>query len=111
MAMRSILSTILALAALGQAGTAAAQTTGRWTVDQAYAVIDFQTRHDGRFVIRFQVGQTTTTRADVMTAWAAVREAPPLAHHPQSPEGLAGAVGGHVARRLPLAKRHLAVAR
>ncbi|KMO43426.1 amino acid decarboxylase [Methylobacterium variabile] len=33
-----------------------------------------QTRHDGRFVIRFQVGQTTTTRADVMTAWAAVRE-------------------------------------
>ena len=50
MAMRSILSTILALAALGQGGSAAAQTTGRWTVDQAYAVIDFQTRHDGRSV-------------------------------------------------------------
>lgn len=33
-----------------------------------------QTRHDGRFVIRFQVGQTTTTRADVMMAWDAVRE-------------------------------------
>ncbi|MZE42363.1 hypothetical protein GTY49_05110, partial [Streptomyces sp. SID5477] len=48
--MRSILSTILALAALGQAGTAAAQTTGRWTVDQAYAVIDFQTRHDVRSI-------------------------------------------------------------
>lgn len=33
-----------------------------------------QTRHDNRFVIRFQVGQTTTTREDVMTAWDAVRE-------------------------------------
>jgi aromatic-L-amino-acid/L-tryptophan decarboxylase len=33
-----------------------------------------QTRHDGRFVIRFQVGQTTTTREDVMMAWAAVKE-------------------------------------
>ncbi|TGD98981.1 pyridoxal phosphate-dependent decarboxylase family protein [Methylobacterium nonmethylotrophicum] len=33
-----------------------------------------QTRHDGRFVIRFQVGQTATTREDVMIAWAAVRE-------------------------------------
>lgn len=50
MAMRSILSTILALAALGQGGSAAAQTTGRWTVDQAYAVIDFQTRHDVRSI-------------------------------------------------------------
>ncbi len=33
-----------------------------------------QTRHENRFVIRFQVGQTTTTREDVMSAWAAVRE-------------------------------------
>ncbi|KMO27593.1 pyridoxal phosphate-dependent decarboxylase family protein [Methylobacterium aquaticum] len=33
-----------------------------------------QTRHEGRFVIRFQVGQTTTTREDVMMAWAAVRD-------------------------------------
>jgi len=33
-----------------------------------------QTRHENRFVIRFQVGQTTTTRADVMMAWDAVRE-------------------------------------
>ncbi len=33
-----------------------------------------QTRHANRFVIRFQVGQTTTTRADVMMAWDAVRE-------------------------------------
>lgn len=33
-----------------------------------------QTRHDNRFVIRFQVGQTTTTREDVMIAWDAVRE-------------------------------------
>ncbi len=33
-----------------------------------------QTRHQDRFVIRFQVGQTTTTRADVMMAWDAVRE-------------------------------------
>ena len=33
-----------------------------------------QTRHDGRFVIRFQIGQTTTTREDVLTAWQAVEE-------------------------------------
>lgn len=33
-----------------------------------------QTRHGDRFVLRFQVGQTTTTRADVMTAWDAIRE-------------------------------------
>jgi aromatic-L-amino-acid decarboxylase len=33
-----------------------------------------QTRHDGHFVIRFQVGQTTTTHEDVMIAWDAVRE-------------------------------------
>ncbi|SFU84800.1 aromatic-L-amino-acid decarboxylase [Methylobacterium sp. 174MFSha1.1] len=33
-----------------------------------------QTRHENRFVIRFQVGQTTTTREDVMIAWDAVRE-------------------------------------
>ncbi|WP_288587179.1 pyridoxal-dependent decarboxylase [uncultured Methylobacterium sp.] len=33
-----------------------------------------QTRHEDRFVLRFQVGQTDTTRADVMTAWDAIRE-------------------------------------
>lgn len=50
MAMRTILSMILGLTALGQDDTATAQTADRWTVDQAYAVIDFQTRHDGRSV-------------------------------------------------------------
>ncbi len=33
-----------------------------------------QTLVNGRFVIRFVTGQTTTTRDDVMTAWAAVKE-------------------------------------
>jgi aromatic-L-amino-acid decarboxylase len=33
-----------------------------------------QTQHDGRFVIRFQAGQTYTTRADVMLAWDVIRE-------------------------------------
>ncbi|MFE1597654.1 pyridoxal phosphate-dependent decarboxylase family protein [Methylobacterium sp. ID0610] len=33
-----------------------------------------QTHHDGRFVIRFQIGQTTTTWRDVAIAWEAVRE-------------------------------------
>ncbi|MGY2050986.1 pyridoxal phosphate-dependent decarboxylase family protein [Methylobacterium sp. JK268] len=33
-----------------------------------------QTRHDGRVVIRFQIGQTTTTWRDVAIAWDAVRE-------------------------------------
>jgi aromatic-L-amino-acid/L-tryptophan decarboxylase len=33
-----------------------------------------QTQHDGRFVIRFQVGQTYTTRDDVMLAWDVIRE-------------------------------------
>jgi aromatic-L-amino-acid/L-tryptophan decarboxylase len=33
-----------------------------------------QTRHEGRFVIRFQVGQTRTTREDVLTAWEVIRE-------------------------------------
>jgi len=33
-----------------------------------------QTRHDEKFVIRFQVGQTSTTRADVMLAWDVIRE-------------------------------------
>ena len=33
-----------------------------------------QTQHDGRFVIRFQVGQTCTTRDDVMLAWDVIRE-------------------------------------
>src|SRR5215218_6218620 len=32
-----------------------------------------QTRHDEKFVIRFQVGQTSTTRADVMLAWDVIR--------------------------------------
>jgi aromatic-L-amino-acid decarboxylase len=33
-----------------------------------------QTTHEGRFVIRFQVGATTTERADVLGAWEVVRE-------------------------------------
>jgi aromatic-L-amino-acid decarboxylase len=33
-----------------------------------------QTQHEGRFVIRFQVGQTHTTRDDVMLAWDVIRE-------------------------------------
>lgn len=33
-----------------------------------------QTRHEGRFVIRFQVGQTTTERRHVEEAWAVIRE-------------------------------------
>jgi aromatic-L-amino-acid decarboxylase len=33
-----------------------------------------QTQHAGRFVIRFQVGQTGTSRADVMAAWDVIRE-------------------------------------
>src|SRR5215207_8235784 len=33
-----------------------------------------QTRHEEKFVIRFQVGQTSTTRADVMLAWDVIRE-------------------------------------
>ncbi|MEH3148255.1 MAG: pyridoxal-dependent decarboxylase [Methylobacterium frigidaeris] len=33
-----------------------------------------QTRHRGRAVIRFQVGQTATTRDDVLAAWDVVRE-------------------------------------
>lgn len=33
-----------------------------------------QTHHDGRFVIRFQVGATTTSREDVMSALDVVRE-------------------------------------
>ncbi|WP_018261778.1 pyridoxal phosphate-dependent decarboxylase family protein [Methylobacterium sp. WSM2598] len=33
-----------------------------------------QTRHDGHFVIRFQIGQTTTTWRDVEIAWEAVQE-------------------------------------
>jgi aromatic-L-amino-acid/L-tryptophan decarboxylase len=33
-----------------------------------------QTQHEGRFVIRFQVGQTQTTRDDVTFAWAVIRE-------------------------------------
>jgi aromatic-L-amino-acid/L-tryptophan decarboxylase len=33
-----------------------------------------QSQHEGRFVIRFQVGQTNTTRDDVMAAWSVIRE-------------------------------------
>ena len=33
-----------------------------------------QTRHAGRFVIRFQVGATTTRREDVIQAWDVIRE-------------------------------------
>src|SRR5215212_5618026 len=33
-----------------------------------------QTQHDGRFVIRFQVGQTETTRDDVMLAWSVIQD-------------------------------------
>jgi aromatic-L-amino-acid decarboxylase len=33
-----------------------------------------QTQHEGRFVIRFQVGQTSTSRDDVQTAWSVIRE-------------------------------------
>jgi aromatic-L-amino-acid/L-tryptophan decarboxylase len=33
-----------------------------------------QTQHEGRFVIRFQVGQTSTTRQDVLVAWDVIRE-------------------------------------
>ena len=33
-----------------------------------------QSQHEGRFVIRFQVGQTNTSRADVMAAWDVIRE-------------------------------------
>ena len=33
-----------------------------------------QTQHEGRFVIRFQVGQTSTSREDVQTAWGVIRE-------------------------------------
>ncbi len=33
-----------------------------------------QTQHEGRFVIRFVVGQTSTSRADVLAAWDIIRE-------------------------------------
>ncbi len=33
-----------------------------------------QTQHEDRFVIRFVVGQTSTTREDVMTAWTVIQE-------------------------------------
>jgi aromatic-L-amino-acid/L-tryptophan decarboxylase len=33
-----------------------------------------QTQHEGRFVIRFQVGQTSTSRDDVQMAWGVIRE-------------------------------------
>ncbi len=33
-----------------------------------------QTQHEGRFVIRFQVGQTSTAREDVLTAWTVIQE-------------------------------------
>jgi aromatic-L-amino-acid decarboxylase len=33
-----------------------------------------QPQHEGRFVIRFQVGQTSTAREDVLTAWTVIQE-------------------------------------
>jgi aromatic-L-amino-acid decarboxylase len=33
-----------------------------------------QTQHEGRFVIRFVVGQTSTARADVLAAWTVIQE-------------------------------------
>jgi aromatic-L-amino-acid decarboxylase len=33
-----------------------------------------QTQHEGRFVIRFVVGQTSTAREDVLTAWTIIQE-------------------------------------
>ncbi|WP_046864391.1 pyridoxal phosphate-dependent decarboxylase family protein [Microvirga massiliensis] len=33
-----------------------------------------QTQHEGRFVIRFQVGQTSTSREDVQMAWSVIHE-------------------------------------
>src|SRR4029453_10002050 len=33
-----------------------------------------QPRDEEKFVIRFQVGQTSTTRADVMVAWDVIKE-------------------------------------
>lgn len=33
-----------------------------------------QTRHDGKFVIRFQVGQTSTSQDDVIEAWKVIQE-------------------------------------
>jgi aromatic-L-amino-acid decarboxylase len=49
-----------------------------------------QTRHDDRFVIRFQVGQTSTMRADVMVAWDVIREL--AATLPRAIDGSARAV-------------------
>ena len=49
-----------------------------------------QTRHDDRFVIRFQVGQTSTMRADVMVAWEVIREL--AATLPRAIDGSARAV-------------------
>jgi aromatic-L-amino-acid decarboxylase len=34
-----------------------------------------QTQHQGQFVVRFQVGQTTTTREDVLLAWEVIQQA------------------------------------
>jgi aromatic-L-amino-acid decarboxylase len=36
-----------------------------------------QTQHEDRFVIRFQVGQTSTSRDDVQVAWGVIRELAP----------------------------------
>jgi len=33
-----------------------------------------QTQHESQFVIRFVVGQTSTAREDVLTAWAVIQE-------------------------------------
>jgi aromatic-L-amino-acid decarboxylase len=49
-----------------------------------------QTRHDEQFVVRFQVGQTSTARSDVMFAWEVIREL--AAALPRAIEGSARAV-------------------
>ncbi len=49
-----------------------------------------QTQHDGRFVIRFQVGQTTTTREDVMQAWDVIREFADVLLTDAAPKAAAG---------------------
>ena len=49
-----------------------------------------QTRHNDHFVIRFQVGQTSTMRADVMVAWDVIREL--AATLPRAIDGSARAV-------------------
>ena len=51
-------------------------STRRWSrrINDDGRIYLTQTRHEEKFVIRFQVGQTSTTRADVMLAWDVIRE-------------------------------------